>query len=87
MSSSLPVDVYGGLLHAGNRRKWGRVPDAVRHSGLSRTEIYALIRRRKVESFVYKRHPGAISGCRMVNLESLDAFLDAQAGAAKQEAQ
>jgi hypothetical protein len=85
MNPSLPVDVYGDLLHVGNRRKWGRVRDAVKHSGLSRTQIYELIRDGSIESFIFKRHPGAVSGCRIVNLQSLDEFLDRMAQAAKQQ--
>jgi hypothetical protein len=86
MNPSLPVDVYGDLLHVGNRRKWGRVRDAVKHSGLSRSQIYELIRDGSIESFIFKRHPGAVSGCRMVNLSSVDSLLDRLALAVKQEA-
>lgn len=83
MDTSLPVDVYGRLLHAGNGPKWGRVPDAVKHSGLSRTQIYELIKAGSIDSFVFKRHAGAASGCRMIDLHSLDAFLDRMAQEAK----
>ena len=77
--------VFGESFHAPLHRKWLRVPEAVRYSGLSRTELYRKISNRDVDSFVYKSHPGAISGIRLVSAESLDAFLDRMAAAAKKE--
>jgi hypothetical protein len=85
MSTSSHEEVYGSL-PALPRRHWLRVPEAVRHSGLSRTELYRKISTHEVESFVYKSHPGAISGIRLIRAESLDALLDRMALAAKQEA-
>lgn len=66
-------------------RKWGRIRDAVRCTGLSRTHLYQIIAAGQIESFVFKRHPAAVSGCRMINLDSLTAFLDAEAAKAKGE--
>jgi hypothetical protein len=69
-----------------HRAKWGRIAAAVRISGVNRTRIYELIKEGRIESFVLKSHPGAVSGARMINLDSLTAFLDAEAAKAKQVA-
>ena len=61
---------------AETHRHWGRVPAAVGWCGLSRSELYNLIKEGKIESFVYKSRPDAVSGVRMINLDSLTAFLD-----------
>jgi hypothetical protein len=66
--------------------KWGRVPDAVACSGLNKTEIYRLIREGLIESYVYRFRPDAVSGSRLINLESLTAYLDKRAAQAKAEA-
>jgi hypothetical protein len=65
-------------------RKWGRIKDATRLTGVNRTRLYELIRDNRIESFVFKSHAGAVSGARMINLESLTAFLDAEALKAKE---
>jgi hypothetical protein len=68
------------------RKKWGRVPDGIAMSGLNKNEIYYLIQMGLIESFVYKRaDPAAKSGSRMINLESLTAYLDKRSAEAKAE--
>jgi hypothetical protein len=64
-------------------KRWGRMWDAVACSGLNKTEIYKLIREGIIESFVYKFRPDATSGSRLINLESLTAYLDKRAAEAK----
>ena len=66
-------------------RKWGRVWDASARTGLSKSEIYKVINdpESEVESFIYKGQPGHKSGCRMINLESLDKYLDRMMAATK----
>jgi hypothetical protein len=69
-------------------KKWGRVAEAAVRSGLPTSEIFRLIADKKIESFLFKSRPENISGRRMVNLLSLDAYLDSMAlEAAEQEAQ
>jgi hypothetical protein len=69
-------------------KKWGRVAEAAVRSGLPTSEIFRLVADKKVESFLFKSRPENISGRRMVNLLSLDAYLDSMAlEAAEQEAE
>jgi hypothetical protein len=65
-------------LKAPVHRKWGRVWDATNHCGLSKSELYKILRdpNSGVQSFVYKAGADKRSGCRMVDLESLDAYFD-----------
>jgi hypothetical protein len=65
-------------LKAPVHRKWGRLWDAAAHCGLSRSEIYKILRdpTSGVRSFVYKAGADKRSGCRMIDLESLDAYFD-----------
>ena len=67
------------------KRKWGRTWDASERTSLSKSEIYKIINDPEsgVESFLYKGDPTNKSGCRMINLESLDAYLDRMSVAAR----
>jgi hypothetical protein len=60
------------------KRKWGRTWDATERTSFSKSEIYKILNdpTTGVESFVYKGGGDKRSGCRMINLESLDAYLD-----------
>ena len=66
-------------------RKWGRIWDASERTSLSKSEIYKIINDPDsgVESFIYKGNPANKSGCRMINLESLDRYLDRLSAAAR----
>jgi hypothetical protein len=64
--------------------KWGRFKHALPY-GLNKTEIYRLIDEGLIESFVYKFRPDAKSGVRLINLESLSAYLDKRSAEAKAE--
>lgn len=80
------------LAEAQLAKKWGRWRDAVRVSSLSRTIIYDLIKKGLIESFVFlgsstPGKSGQPKGARMINLESLTAFLDSEAAKAKERAQ
>lgn len=66
-------------------KKWGRVAEAAVRSGLPVSEIFRLIADKKIESFLFKSRPENISGRRMVNLLSLDAYLDQMALEAAEE--
>jgi len=65
-------------LKAPVHRKWGRVWDATNHCGVSKSELYKIIGdpEARIETFVYKSGPDKRAGCRMINLESLDAYFD-----------
>jgi hypothetical protein len=67
-------------------KKWGRVPDAIRLTGLNKIELYRLINEGLIESYIYKFREDAESGVRMINLQSLNAYLDKRAEQARAEA-
>jgi predicted DNA-binding transcriptional regulator AlpA len=60
-------------------KRWGRMPDTVKLTGLSRSEIYRLITEGLIQSFVYTFHEGAKSGVRLIDLKSLAVYLDQRA--------
>lgn len=68
-------------------KKWGRIWDAVHLSGINKTTLYELLNSGEVESFIFKHRPDATTGSRLINLESLNAYLDRRAEQAKAEAQ
>ena len=55
--------------------EWFRVPDAIRVSGISRSSLYTLIKEGKVKS-VCLRKRNCIRGIRLVNADSLSAFIE-----------
>lgn len=57
--------------------EFGRVPDVTRLFGLKRGFIYQLLGASKIKS-VNLRKPGARTGCRLIHLQSVRAFLHAQ---------
>ncbi len=57
---------------------WLRVPDAVRYSGFSRSKIYELTKAGKIRSASI-REPGQTKGTRLIDRQSLLAFIDSQA--------
>ena len=66
-------------------RKWGRFKDALAF-GLNKTELYRLVHEGLIESYIYKFRDDAKGGVRMINLESLAAYLDKRAAEAKEQA-
>lgn len=52
-------------------------------SGLSRPAIQKLINEGLIESYIYKHRPEAESGSRMINLLSLNEYLERRAQEAK----
>ena len=55
--------------------EWLRIPDAIRFSGLGRSSLYELMKKGKVKS-VCLRKRNCIRGIRLVNAESLNAFIE-----------
>jgi hypothetical protein len=55
--------------------EWFRVPDAIRVSGISRSSLYTMIKEGKIKS-VCLRKRNSIRGIRLVNADSLSAFIE-----------
>jgi hypothetical protein len=55
--------------------EWLRIPAASRVSGLSRQQIFAGIANGTIRSKHLKR-PGALKGIRLINFDSLMAFIE-----------
>jgi hypothetical protein len=56
-------------------RQWGRVPDALKQSALSRTKLYQLIETGKIVS-VSLREPGQKKATRLICLRSLNDYIE-----------
>lgn len=56
-------------------RQWGRVPDALKQSALSRTKLYQLIESGKIVS-VSLREPGQKKATRLICLRSLNDYIE-----------
>jgi hypothetical protein len=67
------------------KKKFGRVWDAVDRHSLNRCEVFRLIRLGLIKSFVYKANPAGKSGIRLVDMDSLDAYMDGVAAQAMAE--
>jgi hypothetical protein len=55
--------------------RWLRVPGATRYSGMGRSLIYEAIKDNKIKS-VCVRKKNCVRGIRLINADSLDAFLE-----------
>jgi hypothetical protein len=58
------------ITSTGGGRRWGRIPDAVDHSGLSRTSLYKLA---AVHEGLFRKHGSAT----IVDFQILDEILEA----------
>jgi hypothetical protein len=76
-SSSTPCSLY--------HPEWLRIPEATRLFGLSRSKLYALISERRIKSFCL-RERNKLKGIRLLNYDSLAAFLENEAKTQEQEA-
>ena len=56
-------------------RQWGRVPDALKQSGLSRTKLQQIIKAGKIVS-VSLREPGQKKATRLICLRSLNDYIE-----------
>jgi sugar-specific transcriptional regulator TrmB len=55
--------------------EWIRVPEAVRVSGISRSQIYELIKSQEIRSFALKER-GAMKGIRLISYDSLMQYIE-----------
>jgi predicted DNA-binding transcriptional regulator AlpA len=56
--------------------RWLRIPSAVKYSGLSRSRLYELLAQNRIRSICLKSHSRALRGVRLVDRESIDAFME-----------
>jgi hypothetical protein len=55
--------------------EWYRIPDATRVSGIGRSSLYGLVKEGKVKS-VCLRKRNSSRGIRLINADSLSAFIE-----------
>jgi len=58
--------------------EWARVPEIVKTFSIGRSSIYELIRSGRIASRVVKTSKHNVSGIRIVNTESVRAFIESQ---------
>lgn len=75
MTTNEPVQVHGHVVNAEVKPEWLRVPDAIRISGVGRSTLYELIKEQRIKSIVLRKR-NAIRGIRLINADSLSAFLE-----------
>ena len=66
-------------MHTQLRPRWGKKPMAARYSGLSVRLLDDLVSRNIVRSSLV-RQPGCERGVRLIDLDSLDAYIEAGVG-------
>jgi hypothetical protein len=66
--------------------KWLRIEDAVRVFGISRSKLYQLINNRRIKSFCL-RERNKLKGIRLINFDSVYAFMEGEAAAQEVAAQ
>jgi hypothetical protein len=64
-------------------QKWGRINQVVATGPFCRSTLCELISKGEIKSFVFKMK-GARRGCRLINLEDLDRFIQAAAEKAEE---
>jgi hypothetical protein len=73
LTTELRQDTYSGPVTLNPR--WLRIPAAVKYSGLSRSKLYELLSEGRIKSICVKSHRGAERGVRLLDRESVDAFM------------
>jgi hypothetical protein len=77
LSKEIQLDTHGGPVTLNPR--WLRVPAAVKYSGLSRSRLYELLSEGRIRSICVKSQKWARRGVRVIDRDSIDAFMEAQA--------
>ena len=75
MNASTSTEVPSVGTCATLKPEWLRLPDASRISGIGRSSLYILIKEGRVKS-VCLRKRNSIRGIRLVNADSLNAFIE-----------
>ena len=73
LTIELQQDTHSGPVTLNPR--WLRIPAAVKYSGLSRSKLYELLSEGRIKSICVKSHRGAERGVRLLDRESVDAFM------------
>src|SRR6266481_8611729 len=72
-TTEIQQDVHSGPVTLNPR--WLRIPAAVKYSGLSRARLYELLAQGPIKSICLKSRKGAQRGIRLIDKESIDAFM------------
>lgn len=75
MNAKLSAENWGEGAGPSPKQEWLRLPDASRVSGIGRSSLYILIKQGRVKS-VCLRKRNSIRGIRLVNADSLNAFIE-----------
>ena len=67
-----------------SKPEWLRIPEAVRLFGICRSSLYVLITAGKIKSTCLRKR-GAVRGIRIINFDSLAAYIESQAAAGGNE--
>jgi hypothetical protein len=73
LTTELKQDTNSGPVTLNPR--WLRIPAAVKYSGLSRSKLYELLSEGRIKSICVKSYRGAERGVRLLDRESVDAFM------------
>jgi hypothetical protein len=73
LTTEIQQDTHSGPVTLNPR--WLRIPAAVKYSGLSRSRLYELLSEGRIKSVCVKSHRGAERGVRLLDRESVDAFM------------
>jgi len=75
VNAKLSAENWGDGASPSLKPEWLRLPDASRMSGIGRSSLYILIKEGKIKS-VCLRKRNSIRGIRLVNADSLSAFIE-----------
>ena len=79
LTREIQLDTHSGPVTLNPR--WLRIPAAVKYSGLSRSRLYELLSEGRIRFICVKSQKWAQRGVRLINRESIDAFMEDQATA------
>ena len=79
LTREIQLDTHSGPVTLNPR--WLRIPVAVKYSGLSRSRPYELLSEGRIRSICVKSQKWAQRGVRLIDSESIDAFMEDQASA------
>jgi hypothetical protein len=77
LTREIQLDTHSGPVTLNPR--WLRIPAAVKYSGLSRSKLYEVLSEGRIRSICVKSQKGSQRGVRVIDRESIDAFMEGQA--------
>jgi hypothetical protein len=75
MDAPLSADDWSAGVSPSLKRSWLRIPAAIHVSGIPRSSLYELIKAGKIKSACIRKR-NSIRGIRLVNVDSLEAFIE-----------